>query len=231
MLSEKKYIILLELQALHDITTPIEVYLMAKKTAPKKKSAVAKTKASPSKTKPAKPAKKPTKLAKSAAKVMKAIVIVKVLKPDPVKPVKVAKEKPAKAIKPAKPALMTKKGKKAVDEEEVEKPEIKKPQTIVSMMESEPAADDAAKVEKISKVKPVKVDRGNLNDEKAKWNELYKKYGKDKAVTYKMTERFPTLAPLQHKVLGWGFILTNENDRLEVLFENGIRMLISNYKN
>lgn len=204
---------------------------MAKKTAPKKKSNVAKAKAPP-KSKPAKAAKpakkpvKPIKLAKSAAKVMKAIV--KVLKPAPAK---VVKEKPVKQIKPAKPAMMTKKGKKSVDEEEVEKPEIKKPQTIVSMMESEPAADEAAKVEKISKVKPVKVDRGNLNDEKAKWTELYKKYGKDKAVTYKMTERFPTLAPLQHKVLGWGFILTNENDRLEVLFENGIRMLISNYKN
>ena len=226
MLREKKYIILLELQALHDITTPIEVYLMAKKTAPKKKSTVAKAKTNPAKTaKPAKKPAKPTKLAKSAAKVIKAIV--KVLKPTPVK---VAKEKPVKQIKPVKPALMTKKGKKQV-EEEVEKPEVKKPQTIVSLMEAEPVSDEAAKVEKISKVKPVKVDRGNLNDEKAKWTELYKKYGKDKAVTYKMTERFPPLAPLQHKVLGWGFILTNENDRLEVLFENGIRMLISNYKN
>jgi hypothetical protein len=57
-----------------------------------------------------------------------------------------------------------------------------------------------------------------------------KKYGKDKALTYKMTETFTSLAPIQHKVLGWGFILTNENDRLEVLFETGIRMLISNYK-
>ena len=227
MLREKKYIILLELQALHDITTPIEVYLMAKKTAPKKKSTVAKAKSKPAKpVKAAKKPSKPIKLAKSAAKVMKAIV--KVLKPTPVK---VVKEKPVKQIKPAKPALMTKKGKKAVDEEEVEVPEVKKTQTIVSMMEAEPVTDEAAKVEKISKVKPVKVDRGNLNDEKAKWAELYKKYGKDKAVTYKMTERFPTLAPLQHKVLGWGFILTNENDRLEVLFENGIRMLISNYKN
>lgn len=224
MLREKNYIILLELRALQDITTPIEVYLMAKKTAPKKKSTVAKAKSKPAK--PAKKMAKPIKLAKSAAKVMKAIV--KVLKPTPVK---VTKEKPVKQIKPAKPALMTKKGKKSVDEEEIEKPEIKKPQTIVSMMEAEPITDEAAKVEKTSKVKPVKVDRGNLNDEKAKWTELYKKYGKDKAVTYKMTERFPTLAPLQHKVLGWGFILTNENDRLEVLFENGIRMLISNYKN
>lgn len=177
--------------------------------------------------KPAKPAK-PIKLAKSAAKVVKAIV--KVLRPAPVKAAKVAKIKPVKEAKAPKPALMTKKGKKSAPEEDIEVPEVKKTQTIVSMMETEPISEDAAKVEKISKVKPVKVDRGNVNDEKAKWVELYKKYGKDKALSYKMTEKFPSLAPLQHKVLGWGFILTNENDRLEVLFENGIRMLISNYK-
>lgn len=37
MLSEKKYIILLELQALHDITTPIEVYFYGKKNCTQEK--------------------------------------------------------------------------------------------------------------------------------------------------------------------------------------------------
>lgn len=192
---------------------------MAKKTASKKKAAPAKAKSSKSKI------AKPTKIAKSAAKVVKAVI--KVLKPTPVKPVK---NKPAKEIKAVKPALMTKKGKTTAPAPEEEKPAAKKTQTIVSMMETAPEAADTAKVEKVSKVKPVKIERGNLNDEKAKWAELNKKYGKDKALTYKMTEKYPSLSPLQHKVLGWGFILTNENDRLEVLFENGIRMLISNYK-
>ena len=45
-----------------------------------------------------------------------------------------------------------------------------------------------------------------------------------------MSEKFNAMSPIQHKVLGWGFVLTNENDRLEVLFETGIRNLISNYK-
>jgi hypothetical protein len=35
---------------------------------------------------------------------------------------------------------------------------------------------------------------------------------------------------LMHKVLGWGFVLSNLNDRLEVLFKDGIKVLISNYK-
>ena len=192
---------------------------MAKKTAPKKKAAPVKAKA--------KTVSKPTKAAKSvkAAPAAKA-------KPVPVKKVEV--------LEKSKPALMTKKGKDQPTVKAVAKPtltlventEVKKTKTVVSMLEDTPetAAADAQKAEKTSKVKPVKVDRGNLNDEKAKWAELFKKYGKEKALNYKMTEKFPSLVPLQHKVLGWGFVLTNENDRLEVLFENGIRMLISNYK-
>lgn len=190
---------------------------MAKKTAAKKKANPVKAKA---KAKVAKPAKaknvvkssKPIKLAKVAVKVVKAVA-------DMIKSA------------PAKPALMTQKGKKVLAPiPDIEIPEVKKPQTIVSMMESGQASTKLDKVEKTSKVKPVKVDRGNLADEKAKWAELSKKFGKEKALNYKMTEVFPTLTPLQHKVLGWGYILSNENDRLEVLFENGIRMLISNYK-
>ena len=89
-------------------------------------------------------------------------------------------------------------------------------------------ADKSA--EKSSKFKPIKIERGNLSDEKAKWQELNKRHGKEKAATYKMSESFESLKPIQHKVLGWGFVLTNDNNRLEVLFENGIKMLISNYK-
>ena len=135
--------------------------------------------------------------------------------------------KPAAAA--AKPALMTKKG-KAVEEEAEETKVSAKNQTVVSMIEADVAAEEPSKAEKVSKVKPVKIERGNLSDEKAKWVELNKKYGKEKAVPYKMSEKFQSMIPMQHKVLGWGFILTNENDRLEVLFETGIRMLISNYK-
>jgi hypothetical protein len=194
---------------------------MAKKTAPKKKAAPVKAKA--------KTVSKPTKVAKPA----KAVPVAKAkLAPAPVKKVEV--------IEKSKPALMTKKGKdqpvaKATMKPSltiVEQVEVKKTKTVVSMLEDTPetTAVDIQKADKISKVKSVKVDRGNVNDEKAKWAELFKKYGKEKAFNYKMTETYPSLIPLQHKVLGWGFVLTNDNDRLEVLFENGIRMLISNYK-
>jgi hypothetical protein len=45
-----------------------------------------------------------------------------------------------------------------------------------------------------------------------------------------MSAQFEANRPIQHKVLGWGFVLNNDNDRLEVLFEQGVKMLISNYK-
>ncbi len=196
---------------------------MAKKTATKKKAAPVKA---------AKPLKK---------------TVVKPVKKSEVKPVKKPEAKPAKKpeVKAVKPAVKEKvaplkspassplpnavkaKGKKAAVEEKVAPAKV---QTVISMMEDPSGGEDAAKAEKVSKAKPVKIERGNVADEKAKWAELFKKYGKDKAVTYKMSETFTTMIPIQHKVLGWGFVLTNENDRLEVLFETGIRMLISNYK-
>jgi hypothetical protein len=196
---------------------------MAKKPAPKKKASAAKPAKKIQKKVASKPAAKVTaKSSKPAAKVTKAV------KPALKAPPALAKAQ--KAEKP-KPALMTKKGQAAVAEEvEETKATPSKTQTVVSMLESDSHPEDAAKAEKVSKVKPVKIERGNTADEKAKWAELNKKYGKDKAVSYKMSEKFETMIPLQHKVLGWGFILTNENDRLEVLFETGIRMLISNYK-
>jgi hypothetical protein len=193
---------------------------MAKKTAAKKKAAPAKAKS---------PAKASVKSSKSA-KPVKAEKPAKTVKPVKVVPapraLKTSSAKPEP--KAAKPSLMTKKGTETSAPEEA--PEPKKTATVVSMLESSDSTQEPANVEKVSKIKPVKVDRGNLNDEKAKWAELFKKYGKEKALTYKMSESYQSLIPLQHKVLGWGFVLTNENDRLEVLFENGIRMLISNYK-
>jgi hypothetical protein len=45
-----------------------------------------------------------------------------------------------------------------------------------------------------------------------------------------MSEQFEPGTPLSHPRLGWGFILSKLNDRLEVIFESGIKILISNYK-
>jgi len=62
-----------------------------------------------------------------------------------------------------------------------------------------------------------------------KWHELKAEYdGEVRA--YKMSEQYEAKAAIEHKVLGWGFILSSENNRLDVMFEHGRKMLISNYK-
>ncbi len=128
-------------------------------------------------------------------------------------------------------------------------PEIKndqKKQSKNEIVKEIPVVAVAAKVEKIEDVvkeaKPAKVpklkkseqakinaDKAALNEEERRWNEFHEKHKTDKAQTYDMKATFEAAKPLQHKVLGWGWILSNDNDRLEVLFRDGKRILISNY--
>jgi len=63
-----------------------------------------------------------------------------------------------------------------------------------------------------------------------KWNTLFKKAEQIEAKPYNMRNVFEEKTAITHKVLGWGYILANRNDRLEVLFKDGIKYLISNYK-
>lgn len=97
-----------------------------------------------------------------------------------------------------------------------------------------PKAAKAPKAEKVKKPRAPKkaavLDVSVGSDHHNKWSELKEKHSKDKALPYAMSATFESNQPIQHKSLGWGLILNNNNDRLEVLFESGIKMLISNYK-
>lgn len=64
----------------------------------------------------------------------------------------------------------------------------------------------------------------------SKWNSLFKKSEQIESKPYNMKAVFEEKTAIVHKVLGWGYILANRNDRLEVLFKDGIKYLISNYK-
>lgn len=83
----------------------------------------------------------------------------------------------------------------------------------------------------------IKIDKDLLNlssrplgEIQKKWSEFKDKYGKIQAPVYNMSGSYQAAAPLQHKVLGWGFVISIENDRLEVIFESGSKTLISNYR-
>lgn len=80
------------------------------------------------------------------------------------------------------------------------------------------------------KEKKVKIDKTGLSEDQVKWHEMHEKYKGVKAPMYTISAQFEAKTPIQHKIFGWGYVLSNEYDRLEVIFEDGKRMLISNRK-
>lgn len=101
-------------------------------------------------------------------------------------------------------------------------------------VEKPPKAEKPAKAEKPpkpeKKSKAVLAAEKALSEENKKWMEFKEKHGNDKPQAYSMSGTFEANRPLVHKVLGWGFVTGVQNDRLEVLFETGAKILISNYK-
>jgi hypothetical protein len=62
------------------------------------------------------------------------------------------------------------------------------------------------------------------------WDNVHKLASKVlKAKSYKMSEKFEAKTPILHKLLGWGYILSSENNRIQVLFKEGVKTLITNY--
>ncbi len=85
---------------------------------------------------------------------------------------------------------------------------------------------------KVRMTKSQELAQENLNKLIKKWQSLQTKTQNKgiKAEPYNMRKSFEARTPILHKVLGWGYIMNNINNRLEVLFKDGVRYLISNYK-
>jgi hypothetical protein len=154
------------------------------------------------------------------------------------KTVKQAAEKTTKTAKPVKKAAAANKKSatpiRAQTALTVEKEKTKHPPAPQrSMKEKEPVKESAETVAKkaLAKVKVSKeaipVATGPMA---AKWSQLYKKADSTETAPYNMKQVFAEKTAIIHKVLGWGYIMANRNDRLEVLFKDGIKYLISNYK-
>lgn len=65
---------------------------------------------------------------------------------------------------------------------------------------------------------------------KEKWEELNQLSEGQASKKYILTSEFPPNTGLDHPKFGWGYVLSSHNNRLEVLFHEGIKVLISNYK-
>ena len=119
-------------------------------------------------------------------------------------------------------------------------PPVKTPQAkakvqpaITMAKEALKATVKAEKAEKPARSRKISVSASATEAASAlaqKWISLFKKAEQIEAKPYNMKAVFDEKTAIVHKVLGWGYILANRNDRLEVLFKDGIKYLISNYK-
>lgn len=140
-------------------------------------------------------------------------------------PVKKAEPKKAVAPKAAKTEKVKAEKVAPVVEPKAAKP-VKEPK--VAKPKLDPAEKAALKAKKSEETK-ARAEKLALSEEEKKWSELYEKHKTEKTQSYDMKATFEAGKPLQHKILGWGWIISNDNDRLEVLFKDGKRILISNY--
>jgi len=133
----------------------------------------------------------------------------------------------------AKPEALAKAPKKAKTEA-AEKVKALKVDSEAPAVEAK--AEAPVKAPKVPKVKVEKISAAQRKldkaaaDSTAHWAELQQKHGQEKPQAYDMKLQFEAHRPLQHKVLGWGWVMSVENDRVEVIFQDGKRILISNYK-
>ncbi len=149
-----------------------------------------------------------------------------------------AKLKPklnAKAAVKLSPKKESKAASKAMAKEVVKTPKIlvETNKTVLEKSVDVTPAAPAVVPEKLAKVKRTrksKLAEERLTQMGQKWAALYRKAQAIKPKPYSMKSSFDPKTPIVHKSLGWGYVLANKNDRLEVLFQDGIRFLISNYK-
>ncbi|MFN7727851.1 MAG: hypothetical protein ACK5P7_01710 [Bdellovibrio sp.] len=118
--------------------------------------------------------------------------------------------------------------------EKVEKPKKEAAAPKVKAEKKAPAKvktlEEKAEAKKVAKEKKVQAAAAAAAHEaNEKWLEMKDKHGKEKASKYSMTGQFQAHSPIEHPKLGWGYIINNNNDRLEVLFQEGVKILISNY--
>lgn len=225
---------------------------MAKKAKPApvaKKSATASSKKT-AKAPAAKPAKTTSaKTKKPTAKVSAAAVKSPKVNPQAVASKSDAKKTGKKSVTKEKialaPVVESKSAKKKPAETQAEPEGVKKvakasvavAKVVPTVMgpdlgsapEESESTGEAAVVEKKSKKRDdLKIDRNG--DLEQQWKNLFDRSKGVKAPPYKMSETYEARTPVMHKVLGWGFVISNQNNRLEVLFKDGIKILVANYK-
>lgn len=156
------------------------------------------------------------------------------------KTTKVAKKaKPDKKVSkkaPSKASAVKSKASSQSKSASTKKPIAKKPDTPSKQASSKPvAASKSKKVESPKKIAPVKSKalepiQENFDGADEQWVSLYKSHKSEKPVAYNMSENFDIKTVIHHKVLGWGYVIKSKENRIDVVFRDGVKTLITNYK-
>ena len=190
---------------------------------------------------------------KSSKKVAKKVVSKSSAKKTAKKKTSVLKKKTAKKVVKKVAKKVVKKAVKKAPKKSL-KPAVKKTQPVAKSITKKLEAKKALSEEKLVKkakeqmstnimTSTGKLTGANYNSEVdpnnlkvaekklwQKWQALLRRNKSKEVVRYNMSEEYEVKTPIFHKTLGWGYVISNRNDRLEVLFDVGVRQLISNYK-
>jgi hypothetical protein len=174
----------------------------------------------------AKAAAKPVKEAKAAKASPSA---------EKAAPKKEASKKPEKAAASVKavekvPVAVEKAPEKKLKLEKAKAPKAQAPKTLApkvatpKVQESEDGPVEAK----------ARKSAGPLDEEGEKllkqWRQMHDQLKNVKPAVYTLSGNYEAKTPLQHKVLGWGYVLKNKGNRIDVLFEEGLKTLVTNYK-
>ena len=83
-----------------------------------------------------------------------------------------------------------------------------------------------AKKEKVKKLS--KKDQKLMAENERRWKAYQNKNKDISPVPYKISGVYQDKTPIMHKKFGWGYILSIRNDRLEVMFKETVKFLVSN---
>ncbi len=150
-----------------------------------------------------------------------------------VAPAPAPKNSKAKPVAKAKPAPVVKAAPVKTKDVPKTPPAPKSPPKVAptaptSLTSAKPKSPEAPKVRAKENFTD-KLDLQNLSETEKTWLSLYEKHKTEPLADYKMSGIYEPNTCLVHKVMGWGYILNVQNDRLEVAFKDGVKFLISNY--
>ena len=89
-------------------------------------------------------------------------------------------------------------------------------------------AQKATKKTTSTKLAIEKKEEKQKKDHQKAWENLYKKAKDIRPVPFRMSNSFSAKTAIKHPIFGWGWIVSNKNDRLHVMFKDKNRMLLSN---